>query len=84
MKTQINHEIINSLLKDNGISGYANNWQDRRIYINLSSKNSGFAGDRNYQLYFDLITNELVSKNVKGTVSSAYRADITKVEELLK
>ncbi|OOF85160.1 hypothetical protein [Rodentibacter ratti] len=82
MKTQINHEIINDLLKNNDIQGYTNNWQDRRIYINLSSKNKSFAGDRNYQLYFDLAANELVSKNVKGTVSSAYFADIKKVEEL--
>lgn len=81
-QTQVTH--INDLLKSHNIDGYANNWQDRRIYINLSSKNNGWRGDRSYQIYFDLSTNTLVSKAGNGLISSDFAADVKKVELLFK
>lgn len=80
----MNAQQINEMLKNSGINGFAKDWNGKRIYINLSSKNSSFAGDRNWQLYFDVESNSLVSKNVKGTYSSTYAADIKKVELLFK
>ncbi|WP_409044190.1 hypothetical protein [Mannheimia haemolytica] len=38
MTTQITTAQINDLLKSHDIQGYANEWQGRRIYINLSAK----------------------------------------------
>lgn len=84
MTTQITKDQINNLLKANNITGYANVWQDRIIYINLSSKNNGWRGDRSYQIYFDLSTNTLVSKAGNGLISSDFAADVKKVELLFK
>lgn len=78
----MNAQQINEMLKNAGINGFAKDWNGKRIYINLNSKNNSFAGDRNWQLYFDIDTNKLVSKNVKGTYTSEYKADISKVESL--
>lgn len=73
---------INQMLMDAGIAGYAKEWQGRRIYINLDACDRSFAGNRSYQLYYDIATASLVSKAGKGTVSSAYRQAITKTESL--
>lgn len=78
----ISVEEINELLKAHKIAGYANEWNGRRIYINLDSKSSSFAGDRNYQLYLDLSTGELVSRNVKGCLSTKFRAETDLIEEI--
>lgn len=78
----ISVEEINELLKAHKIAGYANEWNGRRIYINLDSKSSSCAGDRNYQLYLDLYTGELVSRNVKGCLSPKFRAETDLIEEI--
>lgn len=75
---------INEMLKNAGINGYASEWNGKRIYINLNSKDRSFAGDRNWQLYFDIASNSLISKNVKGTCTRAFAADVKKVEALFK
>ncbi|HDL4705954.1 TPA: hypothetical protein PXA14_001536 [Mannheimia haemolytica] len=80
MTTQITTAQINDLLKSHDIQGYANEWQGRRIYINLSAKNNESKGDRNYQLYIDLATGELVSKLGKGLTTRAFDAAVKAFE----
>lgn len=80
MKTQITTAQIDNLLKSHDIQGYANEWQGRRIYINLSAKNNESRGDRNYQLYIDLDTGELVSKLGKGLTTRAFDAAVKAFE----
>lgn len=78
----MNAQKINKMLMENGIAGYANEWNGRRIYINLNSCDAGFAGNRNYQLYFDIAAGKLVSKLGKGTTSREFAADVKKIESL--
>lgn len=78
----MNAKEINEMLMNAGIAGYAKEWNGRRIYINLDACDNSFAGNRNYQLYYDIAMQKLVSQSGKGTISSAYRAEIEKVEAL--
>ncbi|WP_409500210.1 hypothetical protein ACJ7Z2_10130 [Mannheimia glucosida] len=80
MTTQITIAQINDLLKSHNIQGYANEWQGRRIYINLSAKNNESRGDRNYQLYIDLATGELVSKLGKGLTTREFDSAVKAFE----
>lgn len=80
MTTQITTAQINDLLKSHNIQGYASEWQGRRIYINLSAKNNESRGDRNYQLYIDLATGELVSKLGKGLTTREFDAAVKAFE----
>lgn len=78
----MNAQKINKMLMENGIAGYASEWNGRRIYINLNSCDKSFAGNRSYQLYFDISAGKLVSKIGKGTTSRAFDADVKKIESL--
>ena len=79
MTTQITVAQINDLLKSHNIKGYANDWQGRRIYINLASKNDS-RGNKNHQLYIDVETGELVNKLGKGLTTRAFDADVKTFE----
>lgn len=79
MTTQITVAQINDLLKSHNIQGYANDWQGRRIYINLASKNDS-RGNKNHQLYIDVETGELVNKLGKGLTTRAFDADVKTFE----
>ena len=79
MTTQITVAQINDLLKSHNIQGYANEWQGRRIYINLASRNDS-RGNQNYQLYIDLETGKLVNKLGKGLTTRAFDADVKAFE----
>lgn len=79
MSTQIQKNIETLLINAN-IQATTNIWNERRIYINLASKNCTYRGDYTYQLYFDLATNQLVSEHKKGTCTSEFLADVEKVE----
>ena len=78
----MNAKEINEKMMAAGIPGYAKEWNGRRIYINPDACDKSFAGDRNYQLYYDLATKKLVSRMGKGTTSRAYHAEVEKVEAL--
>lgn len=78
----MNAKEINEKMMAAGIPGYAKEWNGRRIYLNLEACDKSFAGNRSYQLYYDLATKQLVSKAGKGTISRAYLAEIEKVEAL--
>lgn len=78
----MNAQQINEMMAAANIDGYAKEWNGRRIYINLNTCDRSFAGNRNYQLYFDIGSGKLVSQSGKGTVSSVFAADVKKVEAL--
>ena len=78
----MNAQQINEMMTAAGIAGYAKDWGGRRIYINLDACDRSFAGNRNYQLYFDISANKLVSKLGKGTTSRDFMGDVKKVESL--
>lgn len=73
---------LNEMLMNAGISGYAKEWNGRRIYINLDACDKSFAGNRNYQFYYDLTTKKLVSQSGKGIAPSSFLAEVERVEKL--
>ena len=78
----MNAKEINAKMMAAGIPGYAREWNGRRIYINLDALDRSFAGDRNYQLYYDLASKQLVSKAGKGTLTSEFIAAVNQVQQL--
>ncbi|RPD86287.1 hypothetical protein EGK75_09200 [Neisseria weixii] len=78
----MNAQQINDIMAASNIAGYAKEWNNRRIYINLNTCDRSFAGNRSYQLYFDISAGKLVSKIGKGTTSRAFDADVKKIESL--
>lgn len=78
----MNATEINEKMMAAGIPGYAKEWNGRRIYINLDALDRSFAGDRNYQLYYDIAMKKLVSKAGKGTVTSEFIAAVNQVQQL--
>ena len=78
----MNANKINDMLKNAGIDGYASEWNSRRIYINLAACDKSFAGNRSYQLYFDIASKTLVSKMGKGVTTHIFDAEVKKVAAL--
>lgn len=78
----MNAQQINEMMAAANIDGYTKEWNGRRIYINLNTCDRSFAGNRSYQLYFDIIAGKLVSKIGKGTTSRDFAADVKKIESL--
>lgn len=62
---------------------FVNEWKDRRAYINLKSSDRSFRGDREYQLYIDMQTGELISLKGKGVTSRDFDAAVESVESAL-
>lgn len=78
----MNANQINEMMANAGIDGIAKDWNGKRVYINLAACDKGFAGNRSYQLYFDIATNKLVSKMGKGTTSRDFDAAVKSVEAM--
>ena len=78
----MNATKINEMMTAAGIAGTANDWKGKRIYINLASCDKSFAGNRNYQLYYDIAAGQLISKTGKGTTSRQFDADVKSVKTL--
>lgn len=67
-------------LKSMSIVKNFKNWKEKRVYITLEAHDNSFAGCRNFQLYIDLATNELVARAVKGRTPRAFDEQVEELQ----
>lgn len=56
-------------------------WDGRRVYVNITGRNTSKAGDRNAKVYFDGKLERWVIDGLKGTFSPEFNYNIRKFAE---
>lgn len=56
-------------------------WNDRRVYVTITGRDTSFAGDRNAKVYWDSKTQRWHIDGLKGVMSSEFRNNIRKFAE---
>lgn len=56
-------------------------WEDRRVYVNITGRNTSFAGDRNAKVYYDAKTERWHIEGLKGNMSRDFSRSIRKFAE---
>lgn len=53
-----------------------NVWKDRRVYVNITGRNTKFRGDYNTKVYYDGKMQKWIIEGMKGTFSSDFWRNI--------